>query len=45
MLNHDDGVACIHEAVHDMNQFFNIGHVKAHGGFIQNIEGVHLSLT
>jgi len=33
-------VAGIDQAVQHLDEFFYIGHVQAHGGFVQHIQGV-----
>ena len=38
MLDDHHGVACLHQAVQDIQQFLDIGEVQTGGGFIQDIE-------
>ena len=45
MLNDDDAVSTIDQAVQDTNQFVHIGHVQTHGRLIQNIQSVRCFLA
>jgi hypothetical protein len=38
MLDDDDGVAFVHEAVKDVDEAFHAGHVEADGGFFDEVE-------
>ena len=40
VLDHDDGIAGIHEPMQDSHEFFHIGHVQADGGLVQYIQRV-----
>ena len=38
VLDDQDGVAQVGEAVQDLEQFFNVVEVQAGGGFVENVE-------
>lgn len=38
VLDDDDGVAFVHEAVQDVDEAFHVGHVEADGGFFDEVE-------
>jgi hypothetical protein len=38
VLDDDDGVAFVHEAVEDVDEAFHVGHVQADGGFFDGVE-------
>jgi hypothetical protein len=38
VLDDDDGVAFIKEAVEDVDEVFHVGHVEADGGFFDEVE-------
>ncbi len=38
VLDDDDGVAFIKEAVEDVDEAFHVGHVEADGGFFDAVE-------
>ena len=40
MLDDDDAVPGIHQPVQHANQLVHIGHVQAHRGLVEHIEGV-----
>ena len=42
MLDHDHGVACIHQPVDDLQQMTNIRHVQASGRLVHNINTAFL---
>ena len=44
VLDDDDGVAFVHEAVGDVDEAFHVGHVEADGGFFDEVE-VALGVT
>ena len=40
VLDHDHAVATIDQAMLDLDQLFNVGHVQAHRGFVEHVERV-----
>ena len=38
MLDHDDGVACIHEAVQDLKETLDVGEVKTRRRLVEDVE-------
>ena len=38
MFDDHNGVACINEAVENVNEFFDVCEVEACGGFVKNVE-------
>jgi hypothetical protein len=38
VLDDDDGVAFVDEAVEDVDEAFHVGHVQADGGFFDEVE-------
>ena len=45
MLDHHHAVAAVDEAVQDVDQFFDIGHVQADGGFVEHLQRVRRLLS
>jgi hypothetical protein len=37
VLDEDDAVAGVHEAVQDADQAFDVGHVQAYGGLVEDV--------
>ena len=40
VFNHHHAVTAIDQPVQDTNEFFNVGHVQAYGGFVQHVQCV-----
>ena len=40
VLDHDHAVAGVHQPLQHLDEFLDVGHVQADGGFVQHIEGV-----
>ena len=38
VLYHDHGVAGVDQAVQHADEFFDVGHVQADGGFVEDVE-------
>ena len=45
MLDDDDAVAAVHQPVQHADEFVYVGHVQAHGGFVQHVQGVRCLLA
>src|SRR4029077_12938570 len=39
VLDHDHGIASVNEAVQHVYQLFDVGHVQAYGGFVEDVQG------